>query len=142
MPRAGAWTARGGTTVSEVSAAAGLVDLTSDKDRRDHYNRDNGLQSHRFPTATFVATRPITLTQVPQKGEKVTTRARGRFTLHGITHAVKWTLVGRWDGTTVQVVGTLPMRFVDYGITPPNIGGFVTIGGTGRIELARFFARG
>ena len=32
----------------------------------------------------------------------------------------------------MQVVGDLPIRFVDYGITPPNIGGFVSVGGTGR----------
>jgi polyisoprenoid-binding protein YceI len=131
-----------GSTISGVSATADLVTLTSDKDRRDRYIRDNGLQSHRFPTATFVATQPITLAEAPQKGEKVTTRARGMLTLHGITHAVTWPLVGRWDGTTVQVVGTLPIRFVDYGITPPNIGGFVAVGGTGRIELALFFAKG
>jgi polyisoprenoid-binding protein YceI len=130
-----------GTTVSDVTASVGLVSLTSDKDRRDGYIRDNGLQSHQFPTATFVTTQPITLAQPPQKGKKLTTRARGTLTLHGITRPVTWPLEGRWDGTTVQVVGTLPIRFADYGITPPNVGGFVAVGGTGRIELQLFFAK-
>ena len=43
---------------------------------------------------------------------------------------------------TVQVVGELPIRFVDYGITPPNIGGFVTVAGDGTMELQLFFAKG
>ncbi len=131
-----------GTRVSGVTVTANLVTLTSDKDRRDRYIRDNGLQSNQFPTATFVSTQPITLAQAPQKGEKITTTATGRLTLHGITKTVTVPLQGRWDGTTVQVVGTLPIRFVDYGITPPNIGGFVAVGGTGKIELQLFFANG
>jgi polyisoprenoid-binding protein YceI len=131
-----------GATVSDIAVRVNLVSLKSDKDRRDSYIRDNGLQSHQFPTATFVATRPITLSQAPQKGEKITTTATGKLTLHGITKMVTMPVQGRWDGTTVQVVGKLPIRFVDYGITPPNIGGFVSVGGTGTIELALFFAQG
>lgn len=131
-----------GTTISDVTVSANLVSLKSDKDRRDNYIRDNGLQSHQFPTATFVSTQPITLTQAPQKGEKIATTATGRLTLHGITKSVTLPVQGRWDGTTVQVVGTLPIRFADYGITPPNIGGFVSVGATGTIELALFFAQG
>jgi polyisoprenoid-binding protein YceI len=130
------------STVSGVTVTANLVTLKSDKDRRDHYIRDNGLQSNQFPTARFASTQPITLPQAPQKGEKITATASGRLTLHGITKPVTLAVQGRWDGTTVQVVGTLPIRFVDYGITPPNIGGFVAVGGTGRIELALFFAKG
>jgi polyisoprenoid-binding protein YceI len=131
-----------GTTASDVTVSANLVSLASDKERRDSYIRDNGLQSHQFPTATFVSTQPITLTQAPQKGAKITTTATGRLTLHGITRSVQLPVQGRWDGTTVQVVGTLPIRFADYGITPPNIGGFVSVGATGTIELQLFFAKG
>ena len=131
-----------GDTVSGVTVTANLVALKSDKDRRDRAIRDNGLQSNQFPTATFVLSQPITLAQAPQKGEKITTTATGTLTLHGITRTVSLPLQGRWDGTSVQVVGTMPIRFVDYGITPPNIGGFVSVGGTGKIELQLFFAHG
>jgi polyisoprenoid-binding protein YceI len=130
-----------GTTVSDVTVSADLSTLTSDRDRRDRTIRDSGLQSNQFPTATFVLTQPITLAQVPRKGVKLTTDATGDFTLHGITKRVTIRLVGRWDGKTVQVVGSLPIRFVDYGITPPNIGGFVTVAGEGRMELQLFFAQ-
>jgi polyisoprenoid-binding protein YceI len=131
-----------GTTVSDVTVTARLATLASDQDRRDRFIRDNGLQSNQFPTATFVLTEPITLAQPPQKGEKVTTDATGDFTLHGITKRVTLPLIGRWDGETVQVVGELPIRFVDYGITPPNIGGFVSVAGDGHMELQLFFTKG
>lgn len=131
-----------GATVSDVTVRAQVATLTSDQDRRDRSIRDNGLQSNQFPTATFVLTQPITLVQAPQKGVKVTTDATGDFTLHGITKRVTIPLVGRWDGKAVQVVGDLPIRFVDYGITPPSIGGFVSVGGDGHMELALFFTKG
>jgi hypothetical protein len=41
----------------------------------------------------------------------------------------------------VQVVGKVPIQFADYGITPPNIGGFVTVAGEGRMELQLFFLK-
>lgn len=128
-----------GTTVPAARVDADLSTLTSDKDRRDRAIRTSGLQSEQFPTATFVLTQPITLAQAPRKGEKVTTTATGDFTLHGITRRVTLSLDARWDGRTVQVVGDMPIRFVDYGITPPNIGGFVTVQGQGRMELQLFF---
>jgi polyisoprenoid-binding protein YceI len=130
-----------GPTVSDVTVTALVSTLTSDKDRRDRAIRDSGLQSNQFPTARFVLTQPITLPQAPQKGVKVTTDATGDFTLHGITRRVTIPLEGRWDGQKVQVVGGLPIRFVDYGITPPNIGGFVSVAGDGRMELQLFFTK-
>lgn len=131
-----------GTTISDVNVSADVSTLTSDKDRRDRTIHNSGLQSDQFPTATFALTQPITLAQAPQKGVKLTTDATGDFTLHGITKRVTIPLEGRWDGQTVQVVGELPIRFVDYGITPPNIGGFVTVAGEGKMELQLFLAKG
>ena len=101
----------------------------------------DGLQSNQFPTATFVLTEPIELGSVPAKGKKITTDATGDFTLHGVTKRVTIPLEGRWDGETVQVVGKLPIQFADYGITPPNIGGFVTVADEGRMELQLFFLK-
>lgn len=131
-----------GTTVTGATVTANLATLHSDKDRRDNNIRSNGLQTNQFPTATFVATQPITLAQAPQKGENLTTNATGDLTLHGITKRVAIPLEGRWDGTTVQVVGELPILFAEYGITAPNIGGFVTVAGEGKIELQLFFTKG
>jgi hypothetical protein len=50
-------------------------------------------------------------------------------------------LEGRWDGETVQVIGKIPIKFADYNITPPNIGGFVTVADNGRMEIQLIFLK-
>ncbi len=87
-------------------------------------------------------TEPIELDAAPRKGEKVTADATGDLTLHGITRRVTIPLEGRWDGEAVQVVGKVPIKFADFGITPPNVGGFVTVAGDGRMELQLNFIKG
>jgi polyisoprenoid-binding protein YceI len=130
-----------GPSVTTASVGANVASLTSDKDRRDRAIHASGLQSDTFPQAKFVLTKPITLAQAPRKGEKVTTTASGDFTLHGITRPVTVHLEARWDGQSVQVIGDFPIRFADYGITPPSIGGFVTVAGEGHAELQLFFVK-
>ncbi len=130
-----------GSTISDVSVEANMRSLESDKVRRDEKLRTDGLQTDQFPTAAFVLAEPIELGAVPVKGKRVEADATGDFTLHGITKRVTIPLEGRWDGETVQVVGKLPILFADYGITPPNIGGFVTVADKGRIEIQLFFLK-
>lgn len=131
-----------GTTVSGVRVTANLASLKSDKDRRDEKIKTDGLQTNEFPNVTFVQTRPLALAEAPQKGTTVSTAAIGDLTLHGITRRVSIPLDGRWDGQTVQVVGELPIRFAEYGITPPNIGGFVNVASSGQMELQLVFTKG
>ena len=130
-----------GSTISAVTVVADLKSLESDRVRRDEKIREDGLQSNQFPTATFVITEPIKLGSVPRKGQKIITDATGDFTLHGVTRRVTIPLEGRWDGETVQVVGKVPIQFADYGIIPPNVGGFVTVAGQGRMEFQLFFLK-
>jgi polyisoprenoid-binding protein YceI len=128
-------------TVSNVRVQADMTKLVSDKQMRDNKLKTTGLETNQFPTATFVLTQPIQLKAPPAKGEKVTADATGDLTLHGVTKRVTMPLEGRWDGETVQVVGKIPITFADYGITPPNIGGFVTVADKGRMELELNFVK-
>lgn len=128
-----------GTIVSDVTVTADLRTLRSDKDRRDHYIQDHGLESNRFPEAKFVLTAPIAPASAPARGQTISTPATGNFTLHGVTKAVTIPLQGRWDGKTVQVVGHLPIVFADYAIQAPSIGGFVSVRDQGEMELQLFF---
>ena len=50
-------------------------------------------------------------------------------------------LEGRWDGTQVQVVGTLPVAFDDYGITAPTAPAVASVDDHGEMELQLFFQR-
>ncbi len=128
-----------GTTVSDVTVTADLRDLTSDNSFRDGRIKSEGLESDRFPEAKFVLTSPITLGEVPVAGETVKAEATGDFTLHGVTRSVTISLEGRWDGTQVQVVGSLPIVFGDYGISAPTAQAVASVEDHGELELHLFF---
>jgi polyisoprenoid-binding protein YceI len=128
-----------GTTVSEVTVTADLRDLTSDNSFRDGRIRSEGLESDEFPEAKFVLSEPITLSAVPAAGETITTQAKGRFTLHGVTQDVTIDLEGRWDGKQVQVVGSMPIAFDDYGVSAPSAPAVASVDDHGEVELQLFF---
>jgi polyisoprenoid-binding protein YceI len=130
-----------GSTVSDVRVEADLSTLVSDKGGRDERLQTDGLQTDTFPTATFVLTEPIELGSPPRKGETIRADATGDLTLHGVTRSVTIPLEGRWDGEAIEVVGRLPIEFADYGITPPNVAGVVTVADKGRMELQLVFLK-
>lgn len=130
-----------GAEVPAVRVDANLAALRSDRDRRDDALRTRGLQTDQFPEATFVLTEPISLPGAPEPGELVRVDATGDLTLHGITRSVTFPLEARWDGRRIQVVGELPIRFAEFGITPPDVAGFVTVKDSGTIEVRLVFAK-
>ena len=86
-------------------------------------------------------TEPITLSAVPAAGETIKTEAVGEFTLHGVTKTVTIPLEGRWDGKQVQVVGSLPIAFDDYGVSAPSAPAVASVDDNGEMELQLFFDR-
>lgn len=130
-----------GTTVSDVSVTANLAALKSDEDFRDQRLRSQGLETDRFPTATFVATGPVELPNAPAKGKTVKVTVDGDLTLHGVTKSVSIPLEGRWDGTTIQVVGELPITMSDYGISAPTSPIIAEVDDHGSLELQLFFVQ-
>jgi polyisoprenoid-binding protein YceI len=130
-----------GTTVKDVTVTADLRGLQSDNSFRDGRIKSEGLESDEFPQAKFVLSKPITLPAVPAAGDTLKTEATGQFTLHGVTKTVTIPLEGRWDGKQVQVVGTLPIAFSDYGITAPTAPAVASVDDHGEMELQLFFDR-
>ena len=130
-----------GMTVKDVTVDANLLSLRSDRDMRDNRIKTLGLESEKFPQSKFVLTQPIPFQSVPKVGETERATAKGNFTLHGVTRPVSIPLEGRWDGRDIQVVGSLDVRFADYQIDPPNIGGFVSVNDQGVMEFQIFFRK-
>jgi len=128
-----------GSTVSAAEVTGDLSQLASDREQRDNRIRTSGLESDQFPEATFTLTEPLDLGAAPEVGTAVTATASGDLTLHGVTKAVVIPLEARWSGETIDVVGTLDIRFSDYEIDPPDIGGFVTVEDEGEMELQLTF---
>lgn len=132
-----------GTTVRSVEVSADLRQLHSDKSRRDNKLRTHGLETDRFPTASFRLRDPITLGPV-SGGAKIHATATGDLTLHGVTRTVSIPLEACAKGGRVEVITSppLPVAFSEWSIDPPSIGGFVTVQDHGAMELDLSFVRG
>ena len=135
----GTLTVEGDTTISAAEVTAGLQSLESDEDRRDNAIRTRGLETERFPEATFRLTQPAELPSSPARGQDLSATVTGELTLHGVTKAVEVPVQARWDGGTIEVVGSIPIVMADYDIDPPNVGGFVSVEDEGEIELQLTF---
>ena len=129
-----------GRQVTKVDVTADLTQLQSDRSMRDQRIHSVGLETDRFPTATFTLTKPIAFDAVPAQGTEVDVKATGNLTLHGVTKTVVFPLRARWAGDTIDVAGPLAVQFADYGIQAPN-SGFVTTEDHGTIELQLRFTR-
>ena len=104
-----------------------LTTLTSDETRRDNRIKTQGLESNRFPTATFVSTSPITVPADAVTGRTVKVSAEGDLTLHGVTKRVTIPIEGRLSNGQVQLAGSHRFPMSDFAINPPNVANFVTV---------------
>jgi polyisoprenoid-binding protein YceI len=132
----------GSLTISdgELTAAtvtADLRELDSGRAARDSYLRSNALETDRIPEATFTLTEPVAL-GATEPGAEVTVTARGDLTLHGVTRAIEIPLEARWRDDRIDIVGTAPIVFADYGITRPETP-VVSTDDTGSLELQLVF---
>ena len=130
-----------GDTVEQVRIEADLTQLTSDEGRRDNAIRQRGLESERHPTATLELAEPIRLASTPVQGQDVRGQGAGRLTVHGVTREVDLDLTGRWSGSTIQVVGQLPVKMTDYQIEPPRFGPVVSIEDSLAVDFNLVFER-
>jgi polyisoprenoid-binding protein YceI len=111
-----------GTSVQTADISIDLASVTSDKAQRDSQFRGRIMSVSQYPTATFKLTSPIDLGPLPADGATVTVPATGALTLHGTTKAVTTTVTAKRAGGTIQVNGTIPVVFADYGIPNPSFG--------------------
>jgi polyisoprenoid-binding protein YceI len=130
-----------GDTVEAVKIEADLTQLKSDEPRRDNAIRQRGLESERYPTATLELAEPIQLESTPAQGEEVRGQGKGRLTVHGVTREVDLDLGGLWNGSTIQVVGQLPVKMSDFQIQAPRFGPVVSIEDGLAIDLNLVFER-
>jgi polyisoprenoid-binding protein YceI len=130
-----------GDTVEAARIEADLTRLTSDESRRDNAIRQRGLESERFPTAILELAGPIRLAEAPVQGQEVRGQGKGRLTVHGVTREVDLDLRGRWNGSTIQVVGQLPVRMSDYRIEAPRFGPVVSIEDSLAVDFDLVFER-
>jgi polyisoprenoid-binding protein YceI len=128
--------------VTAVDVDVDLTTLDSDSDRRDGALRSRGLESDRFPTATFTLTDPVALPAGLTDGERATVTANGELTIHGVTNEAAVELQAELQGDNAVVVGNAPIALTDYGIDPPTGFSVLSISGDGTFEFQLFFSKG
>lgn len=123
-----------GTQVTTVEFTVDMASVTSDSDRRDGQFRTRIMSTDEFPTSTFVLTSPIDIGAVPAEGATVEATATGDLTLRGVTNSVTFPVQAKLEGGRIGVLGTIPVRFSDYGIPDPS-NAFATVKDNGTLEF-------
>jgi len=124
-----------GTTVSAATFSVAMATVVSDKSQRNAQFDGRIMDVSSYPTGTFTLTRPITLGTLPAVGVIKSYSAVGKLMLHGHTRSVTFTLNAERTATTIEVQGSIPVLFSDWGISNPSIGGFVTTQDNGLLEF-------
>ena len=110
---------------SRVTAAAISVDLTqvsSDQSPRDHQFQGRIMDTAHFPSAAFTLTAPITIGAVPAVGGTLSEPASGTLAMHGVARPVVAQVSARRNASTIDVSGSIPVVFADWGIPNPSFG--------------------
>jgi polyisoprenoid-binding protein YceI len=129
-----------GTKVTSARVVVDLTTVTSNEGRRDNQFRGRIMDVATYPAATFELTQAIELAGLPGNGQDISVPATGNLTLRGNTRAVTVDLQARRMGSTIEVVGSIPVTFADYGIPNPSFGP-VSADDHGEIEFQVVFAR-
>ena len=127
--------AASGYTVAASGFTVDVSKLTSDQSRRDQRIHSQGLESDRYPTATFKLTSPIALSADATSGQTIRVSATGDLTIHGVTKSVTIPIDARLTGSKIELVGSITFPFSQFGMTPPSIGGFVTVQNNATMEF-------
>lgn len=130
-----------GASVPTGSFSVDLTKLTSDRSQRDGQFQGRIMDTARYPTATFVLTAPIQVATAPVDDVELRATAMGDLTLHGVTKPVTFQVAAKRSGGTIEVNGSIPIVFADYGISNPS-GGPATTDDNGLLEFLVKFGHG
>lgn len=104
-----------------------LTTLRSDESQRDGQVQRAGLQTSRYPTATFTATK---LTGFPAEfpaGAEVPMQLTGMMDLHGVQKEITWDVKAKKEADVFSALATVTFKFADFNIPQLNIAGIVSV---------------
>jgi polyisoprenoid-binding protein YceI len=136
-----------GTKVTEAAFTVDMtrIGFTDDVPGLNVANRtgaihDQGLETARFPEATFVLTKPIDLGSVPKVGKQITAQATGDLTLHGVKRSVTFSVDAQLVGGRLEIVSTepVPVNLADYEMTAPEAPFVASVSDKGSFEFHLF----
>ena len=122
-----------GSTLKDATVKVDVGTIATDQAPRDDYFRGTAMEVSKYPDATFTLTQPVDAA-VPASGQVATVQATGELTMHGVTKSVTVPLQAALSGDGVQVSGSIPVTFSDYGVEAPSLG-FVSVEDQGTVEF-------
>lgn len=126
-----------GTTVTAVDLTVDMKSVASDESRRDNQFKGRIMAVDQFPTARFVLTSPISLAAT---SGVVEAPATGKLTLRGTTKDVTVDIRAQRNGAVINVNGSIPIVFEEWGIPNPSFGP-VSTEDHGELEFLVVFTR-
>lgn len=129
-----------GTKVSDSKVVVDLTSVSSDKSQRDSQFHGRIMDTVRYPTATFTLTKPIVIGKLPAEGKTIKAKATGTLELHGAKKTVNVGVEAQRLNGGIQVTGSIPVTFSNYGIPNPTFGP-AKVGDTGTIEFLVNYTR-
>ncbi|KTR04561.1 YceI family protein [Curtobacterium luteum] len=124
-----------GGSLTEATVTVQVATISTPEARRDEYFRTTALQTDQHPTATFTLTKPVDVSGALD-GSTQDVTLTGTMDLHGVEQPVSADaqVAVAADGS-VQVAGSIPITFEDYGVQAPSLG-FVTVDPKGSVEFS------
>lgn len=133
-------TADGLDPAKPTTFTVGLRSLKSDESRRDQ-RAQGALETSKFPSTTFTATK---LTGMPKEltASDSVMQLTGTLDLHGVKKEVTWELKVKKEGDIISGLGTTKFKYADFGITKPDIAGFVSVDEEVTLQIQLFAKQG
>lgn len=129
-----------GRTLMKGTVTVRVAKIKTPESARDEYFRSTALQTDKYPTATFELTKPVDVSKALD-GATEDVMLIGTMDLHGVKKPVSTQAqVAVGAGGTIQVAGSVPIAFADYGVKAPSLG-FVTVDGKGAVEFSLDLAK-
>lgn len=104
-----------------------LKTLRSDEGQRDSRVQGQALETSKFPTATFTATKVTGFPKEFVAGQEAALQLTGMLDLHGVQKEVTWDVKMKKEGEVFSALATVNFKFAEFNIPLLNLAGFVTI---------------
>ncbi len=130
-----------GTKVSAVELVADLTKLASSESRRDGQVQGRILETAKYPTAKLKLLKPIDLGKTPADGVELAQKGSVELTVKDVTKTVPIDVSARRKGATIEVAGSIPMVWAEWGIADPSFGGQIVVEPNGLMEFLVVFAK-
>ncbi len=98
-----------------------ISQLKSDENRRDNFIRNNGLESSKYPQATFKPTKIEGLPASAKPGDQLTLKITGNLTVKETTKPVTFNVTLQTDGDQLTGAATTEILMSEFGVGPVKL---------------------